>query len=124
MPSTAIRICASTTSSPCCAYESLPGRGCGRSNLGATATVPATLAAAPPASTSRKLLFRPLPRNLRRSTAALVLFREQLHGPLEAVQGGGEHAAVHQLLHDADRLAVVPDLLGLGVEPDALRVYV
>src|SRR4030095_12626191 len=52
------------------------------------------------------------------------LFRKQLHRTLEAIERGGIHASVHQLLDHADRLAVAPDLLGLGVEPHALRIDV
>src|SRR2546422_2153184 len=53
-----------------------------------------------------------------------LLLRQHPHRPLEACERGRVHTAVHQLLDDRDRLAVGPDLLGLGIEPDALGVHV
>src|SRR5712692_11207086 len=52
------------------------------------------------------------------------LLCQQLHGALESRERGGEHAPVHQLLDDRDRLAIGPDFLGLGVEPDAFWIDV
>src|SRR5688572_328531 len=68
---------------------------------------------------------------LRRAAATIScrvrnsnLFCKDAHGPIEALERGRVHAPAHQLLDDRDRLAVGPDLLGLGVEPDAFGVDV
>src|SRR5688572_25245323 len=56
--------------------------------------------------------------------AGLGLLRQHAHGLFQAGERGGVHAVVHQLFDDLDRLAVLPDFLGLRVQPDALVVDV
>src|SRR5438094_4292150 len=63
-------------------------------------------------------------RSASASSRRTELLGEQLHRPLEPLERRRIHAPVHQLLDDADRLAVVPDFFGLGIEPDALGIDV
>src|SRR6478736_167704 len=88
----------------------------------------AGLAVASATSAASAILLMPISsgraETLSQEKKAPALFRQQLHRALEALERGGEHAPVHQLLEYADRLAVAPDFLRLGVEPDAFRVDV
>src|SRR5436190_20810600 len=45
-----------------------------------------------------------------------------LHRPVEAFDGERIHPLAHQLAHHADRVGVLPLVLGDGVEPDAGRI--
>ena len=48
------------------------------------------------------------------------LFAELAHRLFQAAQREWVHALAHQLLHDADALAVLPHAQGLGVDPSEL----
>jgi hypothetical protein len=49
------------------------------------------------------------------------LLAEQPHPPLQPVERQREHAPAHQVVDQRRRLAVLPGVLGLGVEPDRVR---
>ena len=46
-----------------------------------------------------------------------ILFRQHPHRIFQSPEGKRVHALLHQLLNDADALAVLPDAVGLGVDP-------
>jgi hypothetical protein len=50
-----------------------------------------------------------------------VLFAEHAHCFFQASEGHGVHAVAHQLLDDANALAVLPNALGLGIDPRKFR---
>src|SRR5690606_34617231 len=60
------------------------------------------------------------PRKCPGDGAGRALLGELPHGLLEAADGDGVHPAAHDLLDHGDRLAVLPDALGLRVEPGVL----
>ena len=53
----------------------------------------------------------------RAKTWGCFLFAQEAHGVFEALQREWVHAAPHQLLDDVNTLTVLPDALGLGVDP-------
>lgn len=48
---------------------------------------------------------------------------EQTHAALKAVERQRKHAPAHQLAGDADGLMIIPHRLGLGIEPDRIRIH-
>src|SRR3954468_16063613 len=60
-------------------------------------------------------------RGASSSGAKWPSLRQQTHRLFESLDRQRVHALVHQLLHDADRLAVLPHALRLGVDPHEFR---
>jgi len=60
-------------------------------------------------------------RHYGRSLAAQSLFGQHPHRIFQPFEGERVHALLHQLLHHADALAVLPDALGFGVNLVSLR---
>src|SRR5690606_19262888 len=97
---------------PCPAPAQGPGRPCGRMAALGRLAVQAVLSSAP------RLALHP--RKCPGDGAGRALLGELPHGLLEAAAGDGVHPAAHDLLDHGDRLAVLPDALGLRVEPGVL----
>src|SRR5471032_1226239 len=55
------------------------------------------------------------------SPPVLFLFAQRAHRALQAIYRQREHALVHQLLDDGDRLAVLPDAFRIRIEPCEFR---
>jgi hypothetical protein len=48
-------------------------------------------------------------------------FAHGAHGIFQTLEGERVHAVAHELLNDGNALAVLPNALGLGVDPSKFR---